>query len=65
MCTIDGSPIGHIKTPCTIGDAFMYCLDVNNMRGKPLLRMMASYCTSTADSDRLLYLTSPQVLTSF
>jgi hypothetical protein len=43
----------------------MYCLDVNNMRGKPLLRMMASYCTSTVDSDRLLYLASPLVRCSF
>jgi sulfite reductase alpha subunit-like flavoprotein len=48
----------HIKAPCSAKEAFLHYCDIQALPSKRFLRMMADYCTSTHDKDKLIHLCS-------
>lgn len=48
----------HIKTPCSVREAFLHYCDIQALPSKRFLRMMADYSASAQDKDRLIHLCS-------
>ena len=51
-------PLPHIKTPCTVIDAFQKYLDITSCPRKSLVRVLAEHCSDAADKTSLLHLSS-------
>eukprot|EP00475_Leptophrys_vorax_P037013 TRINITY_DN632_c0_g1_i2.p1 TRINITY_DN632_c0_g1~~TRINITY_DN632_c0_g1_i2.p1 ORF type:complete len:580 (+),score=164.51 TRINITY_DN632_c0_g1_i2:434-2173(+) len=43
----------HIHTPCSILDAFLFCVDLEAIPQKAFLRILAEYCIDEADRQKL------------
>jgi len=48
----------HIKTPCSVREAFLHYCDIQALPSKRFLRMMADYCSSAQDKEKLIHLCS-------
>jgi len=46
----------HILSPCTIQDALTYGCDLNGPIRKPLLRMLAEYCSDQVEQNQMYHL---------
>jgi sulfite reductase alpha subunit-like flavoprotein len=46
----------HIHTPCTIRDAFLFCVDLQAVPQKALLRMLGEYCLNEEERQALYFL---------
>ena len=51
-------PLPHIKTPCTVIDAFQKYVDITSCPRKSLVRVLAEHCADDAEKTTLLHLSS-------
>lgn len=51
----DGS-IGHIRMPCSLGEALLFCVDVRSCPSKVLLRVLSEYCSDRVEKQEMLEL---------